>query len=65
MAILKHYSVKVVYNDNSYHTLDFETQEDVKEYIDTLDLPEVKTMTVWPEWSKVGEVVPLKVHHVR
>jgi len=61
--ILKHYAVKVLYNDRSRYQTTFDTQTDVMLFLETLTLTETETVMVGPVWSEPGEVVELKVHH--
>ena len=65
MGILKGFAVKVVWHDGSYGTTELKSQNSVKAYINGLDLTEVRTVTTWPVWSKLGEAVPVEVHHQR
>lgn len=63
MGILKGYMGKVVYNDGSYDTLHFKSQNAIKAWVNGIDLSEARTITVWPDWSAPGESVPVEVKH--
>jgi hypothetical protein len=61
-AILKGFTVSVVYNDWSHGTVQLKSQNAAKAYINGLDLTEVHTVVTQPVWSQPGETVELEVH---
>lgn len=61
-AILKGFTVSVVYNDWSHGTTRFKSQNAAKAYINGLDMTEIHTLVFQPVWSEPGESISIEVH---
>jgi len=63
-GILKGYGVLVSYRDGSKYSQEFKTHDQLFAWLDiNVNLTETLQVSLYPIWSKPGEVVELEVQH--